>query len=130
MTANMDPGPMQRMRIGEPSYKNSGGKNLITSESYRYLYSQCCGSASLDPDPAFHFDADPDPDQTFHFDADLDPDPSFHFVTTLMISALLNMYIRSLDEYSHLLTEQTDLDHQQTDSGIKDIFYDETQNQE
>jgi hypothetical protein len=30
----------------------------------------------LDPDPAFHFDADPDPDPAFHFDAD--PDPTFH----------------------------------------------------
>ncbi len=31
---------------------------------------QCCWS---DPDPVFHFDADPDPILTFDFDADPDP---------------------------------------------------------
>ena len=28
-----------------------------------------------DPDPAYHFDADPDRDPVYHFDADADPDP-------------------------------------------------------
>ncbi len=32
-----------------------------------------------DPDPAFHFDADPDPDHAFHSDADADPDHTFQF---------------------------------------------------
>ncbi len=31
----------------------------------------------MDPDVAYHFDADPDPDPAFHFDAVLDPNPSF-----------------------------------------------------
>jgi hypothetical protein len=31
---------------------------------------------AADPDPIFHFDADPDPDHTFHFGADPDPDPT------------------------------------------------------
>jgi hypothetical protein len=31
----------------------------------------------VDPDVAYHFDADPDPDPAFHFDAVLDPNPSF-----------------------------------------------------
>ena len=31
----------------------------------------------LDPDPAFHFDADTYP--TFHLDADPNPDSTFHF---------------------------------------------------
>ncbi len=34
---------------------------------------------NLDPDPAYHFDADPDPDSTFQFDAD--PDPQTLFLT-------------------------------------------------
>jgi hypothetical protein len=29
----------------------------------------------MDPDPAYHFDADSDP--AFHFDVDPDPDPRF-----------------------------------------------------
>jgi hypothetical protein len=39
-----------------------------------------CGIASksvADPDPAYHFDADPNPDPACHFDAD--PDLTFHF---------------------------------------------------
>jgi hypothetical protein len=27
----------------------------------------------MDPDPSFHFNADPDPDSPFHFNADPDP---------------------------------------------------------
>jgi hypothetical protein len=30
---------------------------------------------NADPDPAFHFNADPDPDPAFHFNADPDPVP-------------------------------------------------------
>ncbi len=33
----------------------------------------------VDPDPPWHFDADPDPDPTCHFDADPDPDPDPSF---------------------------------------------------
>ena len=40
-----------------------------------YLFKVYCHiKIQLQPDPAFHFDADPDP--TFHFDADPDPDPA------------------------------------------------------
>jgi hypothetical protein len=50
----------------------------------------CCGLAELNnqcsadphhlnPDPAFHFDADADPDLTFHLEADPNPDSTFHF---------------------------------------------------
>ncbi len=31
----------------------------------------------IDPDPAYHFDADADPDPARHLDAE--PDPTFHF---------------------------------------------------
>jgi hypothetical protein len=34
---------------------------------------------NADPDPAFHFNADPDPDPAFRFNADPYPNPAFHF---------------------------------------------------
>ncbi len=42
--------------------KNYGRENESTNTSV------------ADPDPAYHFDADPDQDPTFHFDTDPDPD--------------------------------------------------------
>jgi hypothetical protein len=33
----------------------------------------------VDPDPAFHFDADADPDPTFHLDVDPSPNSTYHF---------------------------------------------------
>ncbi len=70
------------------------------------VLNQCCGSASLDgdldPDPAFHFKADPDLDTTFlseadpyqdpvpTFQFDPDPDPTTHFsqISTLLCSKI------------------------------------------
>jgi hypothetical protein len=42
-----------------------------------------------DPDPAFHFDADPNPDPTFHFNADPDPDPSFQIKAQYLENVLI-----------------------------------------
>jgi hypothetical protein len=44
------------------------------------LDKKCCGirikhHLDADPDPAFHFDADPETDPIFHFDVDPDPAP-------------------------------------------------------
>ncbi len=48
----------------------------------------------MDPDPSFHFDADPDPNPTFLCDVDPDPGPTTHFFTELYPPMLQNDPLR------------------------------------
>jgi hypothetical protein len=47
--------------------------NITTRLPLSFLSVLFC--AALDPDPNFHFGADPDPDPDYRLDADPDPDP-------------------------------------------------------
>jgi hypothetical protein len=66
----------------EPSFKTlKKCLNRFILHTFRLVISKLMRNADQDPDPAYHFDADPDadPDPSYHFNADADPDPTFQF---------------------------------------------------